>query len=93
LIEREGHEAAAGLLQHHLGAVTRRIATAFEPGPTGAPDEAIEVVAQRFPELCAAEARFLAEVLSAELARREHLLSGCVKCEHHERFRSAEELV
>ena len=52
---------------------------------------AISAVAQRFPEICAAEARFLAEVLKAEVARHEHILSGCTTCEYHVRFRSAEE--
>mgnify|MGYP002813323578 CR=1 FL=1 len=52
---------------------------------------AISAVAERFPEVCAEEARFLAEVLNAEVARREHILSGCTTCEYHVRFRSAEE--
>lgn len=52
---------------------------------------AISAVAERFPEICAAEARFLAEVLQADVARREHILSGCTTCEYHVRFRSAEE--
>ncbi len=38
---------------------------------------AIQAVAERFPEICAAEARFLAEVLGAEVERRAHILSGC----------------
>jgi DeoR family suf operon transcriptional repressor len=52
---------------------------------------AISAVAERFPEICAAEAKFLAEVLKADVARREHILSGCSTCEYHVRFRSAEE--
>jgi len=52
---------------------------------------AISAVAERFPEICAAEARFLSEVLKAEVARREHILSGCTTCEYHLRFRPAEE--
>jgi DeoR family suf operon transcriptional repressor len=51
---------------------------------------AISAVAQRFPEICAAEAKFLAEVLKAEVARREHILSGCTTCEYHVRFHSVE---
>ena len=31
-------------------------------------------MAERFPEICAAEARFLADVLGAEVDRREHML-------------------
>ncbi len=52
---------------------------------------AIPAVAERFPEICAAEAKFLAEVLGAEVNRREHILSGCPACEYHLRFTPAEE--
>jgi DeoR family transcriptional regulator, suf operon transcriptional repressor len=52
---------------------------------------AIPAVAERFPEICAAEARFLADVLGAEVDRREHMLNGCSACEYHVRFKSAEE--
>lgn len=52
---------------------------------------AIPAVAERFPEICAAEARFLADVLGAEVSRREHMLSGCSACEYHVRFKSAQE--
>jgi DeoR family suf operon transcriptional repressor len=52
---------------------------------------AIPAVAERFPEICAAEARFLADVLDAEVDRREHILSGCSACEYHVRFKSAQE--
>jgi DeoR family suf operon transcriptional repressor len=52
---------------------------------------AISAVAERFPEICAAEARFLADVLGAEVDRREHMLSGCSACEYHVRFKSAQE--
>jgi DeoR family suf operon transcriptional repressor len=52
---------------------------------------AIPAVAERFPEVCAAEARFLAEVLGAEVDRREHMLNGCSACEYHVRFKTAPE--
>jgi DeoR family transcriptional regulator, suf operon transcriptional repressor len=52
---------------------------------------AIPAVAERFPEICAAEARFLAEVLGAEVDRREHMLTGCSACEYHVRFKTAQE--
>ena len=52
---------------------------------------AIPAVAERFPEICAAEARFLAEVLGTQLERREHMLSGCSSCEYHVRFSSVQE--
>lgn len=53
---------------------------------------AIQAVAQRFPEICAAEARFLAAALGAEVDRQGHILSGCSACEYRVRFRPANEL-
>jgi DeoR family suf operon transcriptional repressor len=47
---------------------------------------AVQAVAERFPEICAAEARFLAAVLDAEVDRQEHILSGCSACEYRVRF-------
>ena len=47
---------------------------------------AVQAVAERFPEICAAEARFLAAVLGAEVQRQEHILSGCNACEYRVRF-------
>ena len=52
---------------------------------------AISAVAERFPEICAAEARFLAEVLGAEVERTGHILSGCPACAYRVRFRGAAE--
>ena len=52
---------------------------------------AIPAVASRFPEICAAEARFLADVLGAEVERRGHMLDGCRACEYHVRFKAAQE--
>jgi DeoR family suf operon transcriptional repressor len=52
---------------------------------------AIQAVAERFPEICAAEARFLAAVLGARVDRREHILSGCSACEYRVRFGAADE--
>ena len=53
---------------------------------------AIPVVAERFPEICAAEAKFLADVLGAEVERTGHILSGCPVCAYKVRFgRAAEE--
>ena len=50
---------------------------------------AIQAVAERFPEICAAEARLLADVLQADVQRREHILGGCPSCEYHVRFRQS----
>ncbi|HEX5387210.1 MAG TPA: helix-turn-helix domain-containing protein [Gemmatimonadales bacterium] len=51
---------------------------------------AIQSVAERFPELCAAEARFLEDVLGAPVDRRAHILEGCTACEYHVRFAGPE---
>lgn len=42
----------------------------------------IQQVAERFPEVCEAEARFLAEVLEASVTRESHIASGCGTCEY-----------
>ncbi len=43
---------------------------------------AIRSVAERFPEVCAAEQRFLRDVLGAAVERRTHITSGCNACEY-----------
>jgi DeoR family transcriptional regulator, suf operon transcriptional repressor len=43
---------------------------------------AIRALAQRFPEVCAAEERFLVSVLGAEVHRAAHIASGCNACEY-----------
>lgn len=47
---------------------------------------AIREVAERFPEVCAAEERFLASVLGGTVERRSHMLEGCGGCEYKVRF-------
>ena len=47
---------------------------------------AIQAVAERFPEICDAEARFLATVLGGEVSRERHILNGCTACEYKVRF-------
>jgi len=42
----------------------------------------MQQVAERFPELCEAEARFLSEVLEAEVTRSAHIATGCGTCEY-----------
>jgi predicted ArsR family transcriptional regulator len=39
-------------------------------------------VAERFPEVCAAEARFLQAVLAATVERTTHIVGGCNACEY-----------
>ena len=41
---------------------------------------AIRAVAQRYPEICAAEARFLTDVLAAGVERRDHIAAGSNAC-------------
>lgn len=43
---------------------------------------AIRAVAERFPEVCAAEAKFLQAVLAASVQRTAHIVSGCNACEY-----------
>lgn len=43
---------------------------------------AIRAVAERFPEVCAAEERFLSAVLGAAVERRAHIVHGCNACEY-----------
>lgn len=50
---------------------------------------AVQAVAERFPEICAAEARFLAAALGGEVDRRGHILSGCSACEYRVHFGDA----
>src|SRR6476620_2089712 len=52
---------------------------------------AIPAVAERFPELCAAEARFVAEVVGGEGERRGHMLHGWSSCEYQLGYSSAQE--
>jgi DeoR family suf operon transcriptional repressor len=41
---------------------------------------AIRDIAARFPEVCAAEERFFAELLGADVERESHILEGCNAC-------------
>jgi DeoR family suf operon transcriptional repressor len=47
---------------------------------------AIKAVAQRFPEICEIEERFLRDVLAAGVERRTHILTGCQACEYSIHF-------
>jgi len=50
---------------------------------------ALLAVAERFPELCEAERRFLTRALDASVDRVSHILNGCGACEYSVRFRQA----
>jgi DeoR family transcriptional regulator, suf operon transcriptional repressor len=43
---------------------------------------AIRVIAERFPEVCAAEQRFIADVLGAPVTRQAHIAKGANCCEY-----------
>ncbi len=51
---------------------------------------AIRALAERFPEICVAEAKFLSEVLSASVERTGHILEGCPSCEYRVLFHADE---
>lgn len=51
---------------------------------------AIQTVAERFPEICAAEAKFLGAVLGGEVQREHHILAGCSACEYRVRFKPSD---
>jgi len=53
---------------------------------------AIRAVAERFPEICEAETKFLHEVLAAAVEREAHILRGCTACEYKVRFPETGEL-
>jgi predicted ArsR family transcriptional regulator len=46
----------------------------------------LRAVSERFPEICAAEERFLELTLGGTIERRQHLLSGDCACEYAVRF-------
>jgi len=43
---------------------------------------AIRAVAEQYPEICATEASFIADVLGIPAERRQHILAGCNTCEY-----------
>lgn len=48
---------------------------------------ALRAVSERFPEICAAEERFLERTLGGKVERRQHILRGDSACEYTVRFR------
>ena len=121
VVERDGREAAAALLESYFGSLARRLRNDLAGAPPSQRLQAVAkalseegymaegtaqagggvliehncalpAVAERFPEICAAEARFLAEVLGGRVDRREHILSGCPACEYHVRFGAEDEI-
>jgi DeoR family transcriptional regulator, suf operon transcriptional repressor len=54
---------------------------------------AIREVAEQFPEICDAEAKFLSSVLNADVQRKRHILNGCTACEYRVRPAGSEAAV
>ena len=124
-VERDGREAAVGMLETYFGLLAGRMRAELQGVPVSerlgalarllteegymaearlredpaGPAEGvltehncpIPAVAGGFPEICAAEARHLADLLGAEVERTGHILSGCPACEYRVRFRRAVE--
>jgi predicted ArsR family transcriptional regulator len=55
------------------------------PGTLTEHNCAVQAVAEQFPEICDAEARFLSTVLNADVRRQRHILNGCTACEYRVR--------
>lgn len=81
-----------------LAAVTRLLQDeGFMPGWEGSAaggtlkehNCAIRAVAEQFPEICAAEERFLRAALGAQVEQRAHVRDGCAACEYQVQFTPA----
>lgn len=81
--------------ERRLAAVTRLLnEDGFMPGWEGSAEGgtltehncAIRAVAERFPEICAAEERFLSAALGASVDLQAHVLDGCSACEYQVQF-------
>jgi DeoR family suf operon transcriptional repressor len=99
LAQRLQRELAGATPTDRLAAVARVLsedgymAEASTDGSSGTLIEhncAIQSVAQRFPEICAAEAKFLGAVLGTPVQRERHILNGCSACEYRVRFDASE---
>lgn len=98
LVERSAASAATQPASERLAAVVRALDAAgyMTEGAVdadGARGElvqhhcALRAVAERYPEMCAAEQRVLAAALGAEVVRTGHQLAGCTACEYTVTFR------
>src|SRR5438477_646532 len=68
-------------IRHHLKELEAEALIAYGREQRG--------VGERFPEVCAAEERFLRDVLGAAVERRAHIASGCNACEYAITFTTA----
>lgn len=97
IAQRLQHELEGRSPAERLQAVTRMLSedgymaeVSFTSGGTTLTEHncAIQAVAERFPEICAAEAKLIGEVLRAEVHREKHILKGCSACEYRLHFDS-----
>lgn len=97
LAARLGPQAAHAAPEERLELVTLALADAgfmAEWERTGSGPALVEhncailAVAERFPEVCEAERRFLAVTLGAAVERRSHIVGGCGACRYTVRFAS-----
>lgn len=95
LAQRLEGELAGAPPAHRLESIAKLLsaegfmAEAALTGSTGTLIEhncAVQSVAERFPEICAAEARLLSQVLGADVQRERHILNGCSSCEYRISF-------
>jgi DeoR family suf operon transcriptional repressor len=73
-------DAVAGLLSQ------RGFMAEWSPEPNGLRiaehNCAVHAVAEKFPEVCHEELRFLEQVLGAQVSRERHIVNGCNACEY-----------
>jgi len=95
LLRRLPSDLAELPAERRLAAVTRLLQEdGFMPGWEGSAEGgtltehncAIRAVAERFPEICAAEERFLSAALGAAVDLQAHVLDGCSACEYQVQF-------
>ncbi|HEX5180523.1 MAG TPA: helix-turn-helix domain-containing protein [Gemmatimonadaceae bacterium] len=96
IAERLEPELSQASAEHRLEIVSRAMAhEGFMTEWHQTPDStdvvshncALLAVAERFPEICDAERRFLSRTLDASVDRVSHILNGCGACEYSVRFR------
>lgn len=112
LVELQGHDAPAAMLQAHYGVIGARICAetarlareergdhiaraldeegfmaTWEPASDGGilveHNCPHRLVAERFPEVCAAEEVFLAQAFGGTIERQSHITAGCGSCSYH----------
>lgn len=95
LLDRLPSDLAELSSERRLAEVTRLLnEDGFMPGWEGSETGgtltehncAIRALAERFPEICSAEERFLSAALGASVDLQAHVLDGCAACEYQVQF-------